>query len=267
MTQIATMLSDAQLRDVLFFDNPIAFATALAACKGSSFIVFDAEFNMDQTDKDGKLKYFNKNKRGTKGKTAEPNPFLGKGLRKLSHVQVTVNFNYEKKVENRGGEAPTHKGNWSQAVIVNGKVTPLSTHKDDILTELTTDKTNATLDEAGNIIDCLANRRVVLSADGNIQFMTPTPRFYLRAEIVRTATADGDKRADGQLHWVNKYVYPDGTELDAKALEDYLPAKTERTDETDFVVIGSENLVELRFGGQVWRRRSPISVNIQPLSV
>jgi hypothetical protein len=46
---------------------------------------------------------------------------------------VNVNYDYGKKYEARTGEAAPGTGNWQQAVIIDGRVSPLTTHRDDVI--------------------------------------------------------------------------------------------------------------------------------------
>lgn len=98
------MVTVQSLRDIL-----------LTSPSGNTFINVEADFCMD--DK-GKMRKTN-------------NPFHGLGYRKLSKINVMVNFSYENAMENRGDSAKG-LGNWAQAITVDGKLTPLSVNKKDV---------------------------------------------------------------------------------------------------------------------------------------
>jgi hypothetical protein len=68
-----------------------------------------------------------------KGKLkAAAKKFFTNGI--FRHVKTTINVNYDfgTKFENRTGEEYEAKGNWQQAVIVGGHISPLSIHKKDV---------------------------------------------------------------------------------------------------------------------------------------
>jgi hypothetical protein len=216
MTQVNTMNLVAAINggNVRFFRDPIALATDLAAMVGPQFMAFDAVY-------DGDEKMVQKDR-----VTKLPNPYFGKGLKKHSTTQVTVNFNYEAKVEKRDGEY-AGTGSWHQAILVNGKPSPLSTHKDDI----------------------------TIAPDGTQTFVD-NPRLYLRYEIVRVG--EGEVRAEKTMRSESKYLLPDGSEVAKELVEPYLKAKSERKDETDFQVTALKNIVELRAGGMIFRSAMPV---------
>jgi len=237
MSNFNTLLSETSI--ARFFSNPIDFGLWLAGLRGHQFMSFYAIYDMDG---DGKM---NKNKRGTRGKNTIPNPYLGKGLCKVSHTEVTCCFDYESKVERRGGDEPIEKGNWMQAVIVNGKITPLSTHKGDIVVD------NTELP--------IAEQKAILDSNGTVQFNTDNPRLYLRYEIVRDS--GNGERSERRMRCESKFVFADGTEIDKKELEDYLPPVQPRKDETDVQCTSLANIVELKAAGEIWRKRTvPVPV-------
>ena len=154
--------------------------------------------------------------------TKLPNPYFGRGLVKEATTQVSVNFDYKEKVERREGEY-SGKGTWHTAVLVNGKPSPLSVHKSDVTV-----------------------------ADDGTQTFHDGCRLYLRCEIVRFG--EGETRAEKSMRSTSRYVLPDGTEVAASDIEPYLKARSERKDETDFIVVTLSNISELRAGGVVWRK-------------
>ena len=180
----------------------------------SSFVSFLADYDMNAK---GKM---------LKGKAGNRNPFLGKNLRKIAKTQATVNWaSSQKKTEDRGGEF-SGKGSWHTAVIIDGKPTPLSTHKADIKTD--------------------ENGKAVLNENGNLIYVVDSPRFYLRYETVRAA-GDG-ARADRTMRSDSHYEV-DGVVVDKSEIEPWLPARSERKDETDIQVACLSNLTEIRIDG------------------
>jgi len=215
LTNFAAALADKPVR---FWANPVEFATFLATLKGPQFMSYDAVYDME-----AKGKMLKKNR-----VTGLPNPYFGRGLKKYATTQVTVNFDYKEKVERREGEY-SGKGNWTQAVLVGGKPSPLTTHKAD----------------------------VTAGPNGEQRFVE-NPRLYLRCEIVRYG--EGEKRADKEMRSTSEYRLADGTVVAYDDLKDYLPLPSERKDETDFICPSLENVVELRAGGVVWRKWQPVGV-------
>tara|TARA_Y100000034_G_C6811339_1_gene364623 strand:- start:132 stop:842 length:711 start_codon:yes stop_codon:yes gene_type:complete len=195
-----------------------------------SFVVFDAKYDMLVTDKRGQLSKMKK--RG--------NPFLSKGLWKYATTQVTVNWkSSQEKTESRGGEW-SGRGTWHTVVIIGGKVTPLSVHKDDIETFLPDDA------ERDNIF---ARRAVV--KDGLLVYKTEHPQFYLRYEVVRGAKKDATCRAERPMRSKSVYQLSDNTFVDKKEVEPWLKPKS-RKDETDIQVTCLSNLLYLQIDGQVF---------------
>lgn len=218
MTQAATPVAmqnfanALQQKPIRFWNEPIAFATWLAGLRGPQFCCYDAVFDMDAI---GKML--------VKSRVSKlPNPYAGRGLKKYSTTQVSVNFDYQKKVEAREGEY-SGKGNWTQAVLVNGKPSPLTTHKDDV-TE---------------------------GPDGEQRFK-PECRLYLRCEIVRYG--EGETRAKKDMRSTSEYRLADGTVVSYEDLKDYLPLPSKRKDETDFITVTLSNIIELRASGEIWRK-------------
>lgn len=227
---------------VRFFGDPYALAADLSELHGHTFMRVLAIQDMEETDAKGQLKRMKK--RG--------NPFLGRGVTKYTDTQVTANFDYASKVERRDGDPSATKGNWSQAVIINGKLTPLSIHKSDILTELTTDPNGAKLDDDGNIVNCLGNCRAILDESESIQIATCSPRLYLRVEIIRES---GDKpRDERKMRSTSVYLDRDKNEIPSGDIKPYLKSRGPRTDETDMQVFSLGNVIELRAGGVIYRK-------------
>ena len=243
-TPVGKIIGADDIQVVKFFGSPNALASDLSFVQGSTFMA--VRLVADMTEMDDRNQPKRMKKRG--------NPWMvpGKSLRKFTTVQLTANFDYAAKVERRGGEESETKGNYSQALLCGGKVTPLSTHKGDILTHLETDPSKA-LCVDGKIVDCLANRRATLDADGNIQFTTQNPRVYLRAEIVRNA-GEGS-RQERTMRSKSVYVDETGAIVPNEEVEPFLKSRSERTDETDFVLYTLSNIIELRVGGIVYRSR------------
>ncbi len=73
-------------KNIRFWRDPIEFATFLVSLQGPQILSYDAVFDQD---KEMLVKH-----RITK----LPNPYLNRGLKKFSTTQVTVNFDYQKKV-------------------------------------------------------------------------------------------------------------------------------------------------------------------------
>lgn len=192
----------------------------------SSFLSFKAEYPMD-----------NKGKMVVKHRVDKtPNPFLGKGVIKVAKTQATVNWkSTEEKVENREGEF-SGKGNYQQAVLIGGKVTPLATHKADI----------ETTPADGPVAD-----RVAVVKDGVLNFIVDHPRFYLRCEFVRDG-GEGD-RADRKMRSESHYQYPDGTLIEKEDIEPYLSAPKTRTDNTDIQMPSLNHITELKIDGEVFK--------------
>ncbi len=220
MTNFAAALTGKPVR---FWNEPVEFATFLASLTGPQFISFDAVYDMDET---GKMV---KKHRVTK----LPNPYLGLGLKKYSTTQATVCFDYEAKVEARDGQLGSGlRDPWSLAILVNGKPSPLSTHKADV-TE---------------------------GPEGEYRFV-PNPRLYLRCEFVRAG--EGETREDKPLRTKSEYLLPDGTIVPYTDVEPYLPVYGENKSKTDFKLPKLSNLAELRAAGTIWRKWQPVGVAAQ----
>ena len=219
---------------VAHFATTLALGLELCQLKGSQFVAFVAAYDMT-----AKGKMVKKHRA-----TGNPNPYLS-GLIKLSQTQASVTFNYENKVESRGGEFGETKGNWEQAVILQGKLTPLAVHKGDIETAL-----------PPGLPDTVANRHAVMDASGSVQFLpVDNLRLYLRCELTRD-NGEGS-RAERNLRVQSWYFLPDGTEVSYAEVEPYLASRPERTDETDMVTVGLGNILAIRFGGVEWRPLAP----------
>jgi hypothetical protein len=225
------------------FVTPQQFATDLVYIRGSTFMSYIACFDMLETDGRGQLKKMKKT----------DNPFIGKSLYKVTKARLSVNFNYESKVETRGGEKPGHHGNWSQVVIVQNQLTPISTHKEDILCKLETDPKKAQLDAEGKIIYCLANIQPILDDTGTVQFTTDDPRLYLRYELMREA-GEGP-RNERRMQLTSTYYDINGTEIPADKVEQFLKTRPERTDETDVQTTSLTHIAALTVNGITYRAK------------
>lgn len=111
---IVELLNADELRDLLL------------AQKGAAFLSFDADYNMLEVNAKGALTKMLKT----------GNPFLGGVLRKIATTNVLANFDYGDALERRTDGAETAADNgktWQQRIVLNGKPTPLTVHKDDVL--------------------------------------------------------------------------------------------------------------------------------------
>lgn len=200
--------------------TPFALAAILAQIKGSSFLSTVCRYDML-----AKGKMLKKHP-----VTKEPNPFLKHGLWKISEAQQTVNFNYEDKVDRRGGEHGETKGTWHTLVLIDNHVTPLSVHKADIETYV-----------PDGMEDKINNRRAVV-VNGNLHYLIDAPRLYLRYELVRDA-GEGS-RQDRKMRCESYYVDHEGKTVDKELVKPFVPDK-ERFDETDFQVTALTNVERL----------------------
>lgn len=108
----------------------------LANRRGSAFASFEATYDMLETDDKGALKRMKK--ADVRGKAGKPNPWLAHGKKLIKHAttHVMVTFDYDKRLKKVTDAKESAKdGNWQQAVIINGKLSPLTIHKGDILTK------------------------------------------------------------------------------------------------------------------------------------
>lgn len=99
-------------------------------------------------------------KKMNKGRGDNRNPYFGVGIHKVTESNIMVNFDYAAALERRsdGEESAANNGNtWQQRVIVDGKPTPLTTHKDD-----------------------------VVSFDGKDIVLNDNPRAYLACEFLKS---------------------------------------------------------------------------------
>ncbi len=241
MTQLNALIPNAA--NVRFFSNALDFALYLLGLGGHPIMTQHAAYDLDKKDK------MLVNKRGTRGNNAIKNPYRGVGLVKYAVSQMTVSFDCQKKVESREGLPAESQGNWIQAVIVKNQITPLATHKGDIETRLK-DGIDANSDDA----KLIANQVAVLSDDGSVIFKTDEPRLYLRYEVIRTG--DALDRNEKKMRSRSCYRKADGTFVDKKDLADYLPDRQPRLDQTDYQLTALDNIVELRFNGERWRKRT-----------
>lgn len=233
----------ANAANIRFYSDAIDFALYLLGLPNKPIMSMHAAYCMDN---EGKML---KNKRGTRAPNAVKNPFLGCGLFKYSVSQHTVSFDYAKKVEDREGLRGETEGNWIQAVVVNNKVTPLATHKGDIQTRL-----REGIDPNSDAAKLVANQVAVLNAEGTVIFNTDQPRLYLRYEVIRTG--DAIDRNEKSMRSRSCFRKGDGTFVCKADLTDYLPARKPRLDQTDYQLTALDNVVELRFNGERWRKRT-----------
>lgn len=94
----------------------------LAMQSGASFVGFSARYDL--------IKKMVKKHRETK----EPNPWLDSGVAKLSTTTILVSFDYDASLQRRtdGEEQAAGGPTWQQALIVNGRLTPLTVHSEDV---------------------------------------------------------------------------------------------------------------------------------------
>jgi hypothetical protein len=200
----------------------------LAGMSGHKFIAYKSEIDMLAVNAKGQLTKMNK--RG--------NPWIGKTLVKRSAVQATVGFDYEKKVEKRDGEQPQSKGNWMQAFIYNGKITPLATHKGDIQVD----------DESKK----LADQRAVMDDNGSVIITAAQPRLYLRFEMQRE-NGEGerqDRKAKSHSEYLTQNDNGAWESVEDSEVTPWLKKSGPRTDETDVQSLSIGNLKELSIDGE-----------------
>ena len=178
-------------------------------------------------------------KRMNKGRGSNVNPWMTSGLFKRSVKQLTVNFNYEAKREKRGGDAPAKPGNWQQAFMLDGKLTPLTAHKGDCIVD------NDQLP--------IADQTAQTDADGTTMIAVDEPRLYLRYEIQRDA-GDGN-RQDKAMRSTSSYFKADGetalTDAEVETVKPWLK-KQSRTDETDFQLTSLDALRSINIDGMTY---------------
>jgi hypothetical protein len=136
------------------------------------------------------------------------------------HVRATVNvgFDYAAKVEKRtDGEETAKGGNWSQAVVIGERITPLSVHKADVLT-----------------LDPLT--------------VKDDARAYLRYDLLTKAQeAANFGKKDFSL-----YVDKDGNHVPEDAVKPHQPPY--RPGVVEFRLLGLANVLSVRFGGMVYHQ-------------
>jgi len=233
----------ANATNVRYFNDIIDFGLYLAGLKGQPILSQHAAYDMEA---EGKML---KKKDGSRKADAEKNPFYGTGLVKYSVSQMTVSFDYAAKVEKRDGLRGETEGNWIQAVVIKGKITPLATHKGDIVTRLR-DGIDPNTDDAKKI----ANQVAVFDADGSVMFNTDSPRLYLRYEVIRNGNEVD--RNEKKMRSRSCYRKADGTFVSKADIKPYLPKRKPRLDQTDYQLTTLDNVVELRFNGEIWRKRT-----------
>ena len=218
-TPSATTPLAARNAEVILIGSISEFAEELQANQAHTFIGYDADITMD---KPGKMRV-----RGNK--------FAKRGMIKRQKAQATVNFDYDKKREKRDGDEPVRKGfTWHTPVMLNGKVTPLSANKNDVVTD----------DAKGNA------RKAILDENGDTQFITDNPSLYLRYEYVR----DGGDEAREDRKMRSESVYMIGDEvIPSEEVQPFIPEK-DRGDNTDFHVLTLGEVTRLSIGGKVYRR-------------
>tara|TARA_Y100000034_G_scaffold105973_1_gene134321 strand:+ start:390 stop:1088 length:699 start_codon:yes stop_codon:yes gene_type:complete len=187
----------------------------------SSFIGFSADYDLDTMM--------------NKGRASNRNPHYGKGYRKASTTQASVNWaSSQKKTEDRGGVF-SGKGSWHTVVMIDGKVTPLSVHKADVLCEdVPTD-------------DGKTKKVAIVSDNGNLTYTAESPRFYLRYEVKRDG-GDG-ARSERRMRSTSEYRKADGTVVDKATIEPWLKSRGPRKDETDIQLTALGNLTALQIDG------------------
>ncbi len=210
----------ARAAHVALLGSVAEFAEELQKIQSHTFIGYDADITMD--------------KRGKMLQT--DNPYAKRGMIKRSKGQATVNFDYGKKVEKRGGAEAAKPGfTWHTPVMIGGKVTPLSVHKNDVVCD----------DAKGNA------RKAILDDNGDTQFITSDPKLYLRYEPVRDG-GDGD-RQDRKMRIESVYLIGD-EEIPAEKVKPFLSKRKPREDETDFQVLTLSEVTRLSVGGKIYRR-------------
>ena len=140
-----------------------------------------------------------------------------------SHVRATfqVNYDYGAKVERRTGENFSPVGNWQQAVIANGKLTPLAVHKEDLAGNTSEDDTR-----------CI-----------------PGARFYLRGEPLTDAQyAAGFGKKD-----FAKFLDNNGNEVADNEVKPFRFDKKEQV--VKHRTVGVNNLLAVKIGDTLYRLR------------
>tara|TARA_Y100000034_G_scaffold136208_1_gene211500 strand:- start:355 stop:1146 length:792 start_codon:yes stop_codon:yes gene_type:complete len=244
------IINHVQDRGAVRFVTPTELANELEKIHGSTWAGTVEVFNMTELKDDGKsFKRMNK----TGNPFIDPDTDEGKaGLFKVSRRTSSVCFDYETKREVRAEQGEdvqerTRRGSHHTPVMKDGKITPLSVHKDDIVCRM------ATADEDGvTVKDTVWNKRAVNDDDGNTQFIASNPRLYLRYEIRRES--GDDQRQDRKMLSQSEYYDGSGKLVDAELVKPYLP-KSSRHDGTDFQTTGLDCLRCLTIKGTTYSIR------------
>lgn len=220
-----------QMLNVGFIPNLKDFAFELMSLGGNQFMKLVARYSMDDANQ----------------MRSTDNPYFGQGIYKISTSMLTVNFDYDRKVEGRGGERGETRGSWHTVCMMGGKVTPISTHKGDVVTCVSPmAKPNPKTGKYS-----VNQLEAVLDDSGTIQFTTPDPRLYLRYEVVREA-GDGS-RQERTMKSSSEYFDADGEPFDVELIRPFFPDKS-RKDETDFQLTPLAKVLELHAGGKIYRK-------------
>lgn len=142
------------------------------------------------------------------------------GLFREVRTTIQVNYNYDKKLQNRtdGREKAVGGKTWQRAVVVNDKLTPLTVHASDLLTD-------------------------------NPQTFAPGARAYLRYEPL-TAKQRNSNFGKGDY---SKYVDAAGDEIPAETVKPfYFDRKPQAVNHR---TLGLANVTAVRFGGVVYQVR------------
>jgi len=178
---------------------------------GNQFISYDAEYDMVSDKK--KLK-------------ASGRAHFTNGLKKRTHKSATVCFDYKTKVEKNEGEY-SGRGSWHTVCMIDGKATPLSLHKGDVLCE----------DDTIGVMQRVA----VIDSKGNSVIIADNPRAYLRYEDTEYQKTP--------VEWVDN----DGKQIEESEVTPHLPKQSPRTDNTRLQVVGLSNLSNLKINGKSFK--------------
>jgi len=142
----------------------------------------------------------------------------------ISHkvgVTMQVNYDYATKVENRTYGEETAKGGptWSQAVIVNGKRTPLAVHKADI----------------------------EFSDGVNMSFI-PGARVYMRYEPI----TDAQKNAGFGKNDYSQYVDSQGKEIDYNEIKPFFLDKGKPDSGVNHRTLALGNVTSIKLEGETY---------------
>ncbi len=201
------------------------------------------------------------NAKGKMKKTG--NPFIGKPLFKIAATVATANFNYDNKVAGRDGERGEQRGSWHTVVLIGNKLTPVSVHKDDIVT---TDAVK------------IADRKAVLDETGSVQFTTDEPRLLLAIRDCPRSGRQGSRVPPDADHEPLRVGRRGSRQRGSQAVSADAPAAQGNT---DMQLTALDNLTQLVIGGttlsppclkttlqesppEIWRRFfSPVFIIIE----